>query len=309
MIYFYLILHKNKDIMANSNIKKPRFRYPILLTIKTYFFITIGLIIYSFAWTAFLLPFELVSGGISGISAMIYYFAGYNFGLTYFIINAILLFAGAKALGLRLGIKTIYAVLVISLFFILFKEYFEAPVVENLLISALAGGLLAGIGIGIVFTQGGSIGGTDIIAMLIEKYRAITPGRMILLFDVIIIGSSYFLFESIEIVVYGIIIMAVMFYAKDMLLMGERQSVQMFIFSRKYDEIAKRIANDIGRGVTLVNAKGWYSREGSYLLMIVVRKHETSSVYKSIKEIDPEAFITVANVMGVFGKGFDPVKH
>ena len=290
--------------------KNPRFKHPILLTLKTYSIITIGLFINAIAWTAFLIPSEIVGGGVTGISALIFYSSGFPLGLSFLIINIGLLIIGIKRLGLRFGIKTVYAIIVLSFFFTILSEYITQPVLpDDRLLSAIIGGILAGASIGIVFTQGGSTGGTDIIAMIITKYRNITPGRIILLLDVVIISSSYFVFQSIETIVYGYVTMAVASYSIDMLLMGHRQSVQLFIFSRKYDEIAGRIANDIGRGVTLVNSKGWYSKEEGRILIVVVRRHETSDVYRTIKEIDSEAFITVSNVMGVYGKGFDPIKH
>lgn len=296
--------------MIKKRFKKvPRFKYPVLHTLKTYTIITLGLFINAIAWSAFLIPSEIVGGGVTGISALVFYWSGFPVGATFLIINGVLLIFGVRKLGLKFGLKTIYAVVVLAFFFTLLNHYISEPVVSDRFMSAIIGGILAGVSIGIVFTQGGSTGGTDIIAMVINKYRNITPGRIILLFDVVIISSSYFVFQSIETIVYGYVAMAITSYSIDMLLMGQRQSVQMFIFSRNHEEIAKRIANDIGRGVTLVNAKGWYSKEDGCLLMVVVRRYETSAVYRTIKEVDPEAFITVANVMGVFGKGFDPIKH
>ncbi len=289
--------------------KSPRHKYPFLLTIKTYSIITLGLFINALAWSAFLLPSEIVGGGVTGIAALVYYSSGFPVGATFLLINVVLLIFGIRRLGLKFGIKTVYAIVVLSFFLTLLSPYFTEPIVSDRFMSAIIGGILSGVSIGMVFTQGGSTGGTDIIAMLINKYRNITPGRIILLIDIVIISSSYFVFQSIETIVYGYVAMAITSYSIDMLLMGHRQSVQMFIFSRNHEDIAKRIANDIGRGVTLVNAKGWYSKEDGCLLMVVVRRYETSDVYRTIKEIDPEAFITVSNVMGVFGKGFDPIKH
>lgn len=295
----------------NMRLKRPRFKYPVLTTLKTYTIITIGLFINALAWNAFLIPSEIVGGGITGVSALVFYATnnGIPIGITFLVINAFLLLISIKSLGLRFGIKTIYAIIVLAFFFTLLSKYFTEPIVSERFMSAIIGGILAGVSIGIVFTQGGSTGGTDIIAMIINKYRNISPGRVILLLDVVIITSSYLVFQSIETIVYGYVTMAVTSYSIDMLLMGHRQSVQLFIFSRKHEEIAQRIANDIGRGVTLLKSKGWYSKEESCLLMVVVRRHETSDVYKTIKEIDPEAFISVSNVMGVYGKGFDPIKH
>jgi uncharacterized membrane-anchored protein YitT (DUF2179 family) len=295
----------------NKKIRRPRFKYPVLTTLKMYAIISIGLFINALAWTAFLIPSEIVGGGVTGISALVFYATGQSIpiGVTFLLINAALLLVSMKSLGLRFGIKTIYAIVVLSFFFTVLSQFFTEPIVSERFMSAIIGGILAGVSIGIVFTQGGSTGGTDIIAMIINKYRNISPGRILLLLDVVIISSSYLVFQSIEVIVYGYVTMAVTSYSIDMLLMGHRQSVQLFIFSRKHDEIAQRIANDIGRGVTLLKSKGWYSKEEGCLLMVVVKRHETSEVYRTIKEIDSEAFISVSNVMGVYGKGFDPIKH
>ncbi len=284
-------------------------KYPFLITLKSYGVITIALFINALAWTAFLIPSEIVGGGITGLSALVYYASGFPVAFTYLFINIILLAVGIKRLGFGFGIKTIFSTLVLTLFLWLLQQWITEPVVDERFMSAIIGGILGGASVGLVFTQGGSTGGTDVIAMIINQYRNISHGKIILLFDVVIISSSYILFRSFEVVVYGYVTMAVASYSIDMLLMGHRRSVQLFIFSKKHDEIAEHIANQIGRGVTLLNGKGWYSKEDVAVLMVVVRRHETSNVFRTIKDIDPEAFISMANVMGVYGKGFDPIKY
>ncbi len=283
--------------------------HPFWRFLKSYGIITFALFANALAWTAFLLPSEIVGGGITGLSALIYYATGIPVAISLIIMNLILLSIGVKALGFGFGIKTVYSAVVLAFFFGLLQPLITEPVVDDRFMSAILGGILGGASVGLVFTQGGSTGGTDIIAMLIAKYRNISQGRIILYLDLIIISSSYFLFQSLEVMVYGYVTMAVASYSIDMLLMGHRRSVQMFIFSPKYEEIAEKIANDIGRGITLLNGQGWYSREESAVLVVVVRRHESSMVFRTIKEVDPDAFISVANVMGVYGKGFDPIKY
>jgi uncharacterized membrane-anchored protein YitT (DUF2179 family) len=281
----------------------------LLRTIKTYGIITIGLFINALAWAAFLIPSQIVGGGITGLSALIFYASGFPVGVTFLLINIILIVFGIRSLGFGFGIKTIYAIVMLSFFLQLLTSLITEPVVPERFMSAIVGGILGGASVGLVFTQGGSTGGTDIIAMIINKYRNISHGRLILLMDVLIISSSYLLFGSIEIMVYGYVAMGVASYSIDMLLMGHRRSVQLFIFSRSPERIAERIANDIGRGVTLLDGQGWYTKEKATVLLVVVRKYETSNVFRTIKDIDPDAFITSANVMGVYGKGFDPIKY
>ncbi len=277
-------------------------------TLKTYGIITFALLVNALAWTAFLLPSEIVGGGVTGAAALLYYASGIPVGISFFLANLVLIAIGIKSLGLGFGIKTIYSAVVLSLFFGILQPLITEPIVDDRFMSAIIGGIMGGASVGLVFTQGGSTGGTDIIAMIINKYRNISHGRIILYADIIIISSSYFLFQSLEVMVYGYVTMAVASYSIDMLLMGHRRSVQMFIFSPQYEKIAEHIANDIGRGVTLLDGQGWYSKEKSAVLVVIVRRHETSTVFRTIKQIDPDAFISVANVMGVYGKGFDPIK-
>lgn len=283
-------------------------KHPFWMAVKTYSIITFALLVNALAWTAFLLPSEIVGGGVTGAAALLYYATGIPVGISFFLANLVLIVIGIRSLGLGFGIKTIYSAVVLSLFFGILQPLIPEPIVDDRFMSAIIGGIMGGASVGLVFTQGGSTGGTDIIAMIINKYRNISHGRIILYADLIIISSSYFLFQSLEVMVYGYVTMAVASYSIDMLLMGHRRSVQMFIFSPKYEQIAEHIANDIGRGVTLLESQGWYSKEKSAVLVVIVRRHETSTVFRTIKQVDPDAFISVANVMGVYGQGFDPIK-
>ncbi len=282
---------------------------PFWKGLQSYSIITFALFVNALAWTAFLLPSEIVGGGVTGAAALLYYATGIPVAVTFFLTNLVLIIFGIKSLGFGFGVKTVYSAGVLSLFFAILQPLITEPIVDDRFMSAIIGGIMGGASVGLVFTQGGSTGGTDIIAMIINKYRNISHGRIILYLDLVIISSSYLLFQSLEVMVYGYVTMAVASYSIDMLLMGHRRSVQLFIFSPKYEEIAEQIANDIGRGVTLLNGQGWYSKEKSAVLMVVVRRHETSIVFRSIKAIDPDAFISVSNVMGVYGKGFDPIKY
>lgn len=286
-----------------------KFRYPMLNSVKSYVVITIGLFINALAWTAFIIPSQIVGGGVTGLSALVFYATGFPVGVTFLLINIVLIILGIKSLGLSFGIRTIYGAIAISIFLSVLQQYITEPFVSDRFMAAIIGGIMGGASIGIVFSQGGSTGGTDIIAMMINKNRNISPGKLIMYMDVIIISSSWLLFQSIEVLVYGFVVMAVVSYSIDMVLMGHRQSVQMFIFSKKHDLIAEQIANEIGRGVTLLNGKGWYSKSESCILMVVVRRYESNQIFRTIKQIDPEAFISISNVMGVYGKGFDPIKY
>lgn len=276
--------------------------------IKEYVFITLSLSLYALGWTAFLLPSEIVGGGLSGVGALIFYATGLPIGYTVFGINVLLVIIAIRLLGAGFGVKTIYSFVVMSVLLAVFQEIITEPIITDKFMSAIIGGILCGASVGLVFTQGGSTGGTDIIAMIINKYRKISPGRVILACDLIIISSSYFLFQSIEVIVYGYVTMAITAYVIDMVLVGSKQSVQIMIFSNQYNAIAAKIGEEGKRGITLLDGRGWFSKKDTQVLLIVVRKNEIQYFLRIVKNIDPEAFISVANVMGVYGKGFDKIR-
>lgn len=277
--------------------------------LKTYFIITFGLFINAIGLTAFLLPAKIIGGGASGIGTLLYFLTGFPVGMTFFLVNIVLLLLAVKILGTNFGIKTIYAVAVLSLFYSLMQMMVKGPIVKDAFMASIIGGMLFGVGIGIVFTQGGSTGGTDIIAMIITKYRNISPGRIILMVDVLIISSSYLIFGSLEKIVYGYVTMAVSSYAVDMILEGSKQSIQVIIFSNNNESIADRIGNELHRGITFLKGKGWYTNEDKEVLMVIARKNELSMILRMIKEEDEDAFISMASVMGVFGKGFEKIRY
>ncbi|ALO15034.1 hypothetical protein L21SP5_01384 [Salinivirga cyanobacteriivorans] len=280
----------------------------VLKEMRRWVIMTFGLFINAFAWTAFLIPSKIIGGGLSGISTIIFYMTGIPVGVVYLIINILLVLIAIKILGASFGVKTIFSVLVLGGFLSLLQGLIKEPLVDDIFLSAVLGGLLAGAGIGIVFNQGGSTGGTDIFAMIINKYRNISPGRLILYFDVVIISSSYFVFDSVERLVYGFVTMAIVAWSIDMIMAGNRQSTQIFIFSKYYEEISKELNEHINRGMTLLDAQGWYSREPGKIVLVVTRKHEMPHVLRIIKSIDPDAFISVASVMGTYGKGFENIR-
>jgi len=286
----------------------------IFKTTRTYSIIVFGLFLYALSWTAFLLPHKITGGGVSGIGALVYYATEFPVGYTFFIINLGLILVAIKMLGASFGVKTIFGVVTGAFLLSVLQPLIQIPIVEDKFLSAIIGGILAGVGLGIIFTQGGSTGGTDIIAMIINKYRNISPGRVILLCDVFIIGSSFLVLtelvpvKRIETIVYGYVAMAITAYSIDMVLSGSRQSVQIFIFSKSFKEIADQITKEMNRGVTVIDGVGWYSQENQKVVITLVRKHEANDIYRLIKEIDADAFISVAHVMGVYGRGFERIR-
>ena len=294
--------------------------------IKEYALVTLGVVAYALGWTIFLLPNNLVGGGVSGFASILMYATGIPMGVTYFIINVILLIIGTKILGTGFGGKTIYAIFMTSFMLGLMPKLIpvefihEFAVSNGKLVCTFLGGIIAGFGIGLSMSQGGSTGGTDIVALVWCKFRPASPGRVILIIDVGIILSSL-LFppytetgeilpftEKLAVVVYGLIQVTVSGYAVDLYLSGSKQSVQVFIFTKKVTEMADAIAFDMKRGVTVIPAKGWYSKEEKQVLMVVTRKTDLNLLLRYVKTIDPDAFLSVSTVMGVYGQGFDTIK-
>lgn len=295
--------------MLWSKIRIREINYETLFReVKSYGTVTVGLFFTAIGWTIFLIPAKITGGGITGVSSLLYYAFGFNMGVSYLIINSFLILIGIKILGKSFGIKTVFATLVLSLFLSLLEGVVSEPIVDEHFMSAVVGGILAGAGVGLTISQGGSTGGTDIIAMVINKYKNISPGKILLYIDILIISSSYFIFNSIEKIVYGYVTMAVVAYSIDMVITGAKRTVQMFILSQKYEIIANRVGTEVRRGITILNGKGWYTQQDTKVLMILVRKSEANYILRIIKETDPDAFIAMGNVMGVYGSGFDPIK-
>ena len=278
--------------------------------IKDHLFIILGSFIYAFAWAGFLIPNKLTIGGAPGIGSILYYAFGFpDINVTYAVINVVLLLLALKILGKKFCLRTIFGVFFCWLFLFLLPKFIDHAIVENQpFMSAIIGGILCGVGVGMVFISNGSTGGTDIVAAIVNKYRNITFGRMYLYTDAIIISSSYFVYHSVEKVIYGYIILCIMTYVCDMVINGIRASVQLLIFSDKWEEIANHINEDIHRGVTVLDGMGWYSKKPRKVLVVLVKRTESNNLNRLIKMIDPQAFISQSSVLGVYGQGFDKIK-
>lgn len=277
--------------------------------VQSYLIMFAGVSLFSLGWTMFLIPAGINGGGISGAGLLVYYLTGIPVGLTYFGINAILVVIAIKQLGKSFGTKTIVNMALTSVMLTFMQNWFREPIIDDTFLSSVLGGIAGGVGLGLVFSQGGSTGGTDIIAMLVTKYRRISPGRVILYCDVIVISSSWLVFHSVEKLVYGFVSMWVVSYSLDALLTGTNQSAQIFIFSKEWESIRDNILQHHRRGVTVIDGTGGYTNQPVKIIMTVVRKREVSAIFKAIKEVDNNAFISMGSVMGVYGEGFDAIKE
>lgn len=296
--------------------------------LKEYALITLGVLLYVTGWIIFLIPNNMVGGGVTGLASIIQYATGgaVKIGYTYFVVNAGLLIAALFTLGRSFGFKSVYAILLTSVTLNLGQEIFPQEIIRLLaldngkLMCTISGGIMVGVGIGMSMSQGGSTGGTDIIALIINKYRNVSPGRLILIMDAVIILSSLFVPsfmadgtrmpwpDKVTTVVYGFILITIVSTVLDLYLSGSRQSVQIFILSPKHAQIADAITNDLHRGVTVLDGKGWYTKQDTEVIMVVTRKADLNVFLKYINAIDPNAFISVSSVTGVYGKGFETFK-
>ena len=277
--------------------------------LKDYSMIFAGLILYALGLTGFLLPNKTVTGGLAGITVLIKSTTEIPLWVSYLTINSALLIIAWKIVGKSFVIKTVVSVGVLTFLLRYGEVYITRPIIHaDPLLSSIIGAMFCGAGLGLVYSVNGSTGGTDIIGAVVTKYRHVSMGRVLLLVDVLIVGSSFFYFQSVEKIAIGLIVMAVMYYAVDLMISGMRQSVQFFIFTSKYEEVASHINSEIKRGCTIIDGMGWYSKKSQKIIVVLARKTESTSIFRLVKSIDQNAFVTQSNVVGVYGKGFDSLK-
>ena len=294
-----------------------------------------GMFLYSFGWLCCILPADAAGGGATGLSLLIYHLSGgvVSIGTMVLIINAILLVIAGFVVGWNFGVKTIYCVVVMSVIMHFLQVWctvgnaggwiadmivardglsLEPGTIvdifnlDNRLLSAILGGICSGVGVALCFQQGGSTGGSDIVVMIVNKFHTISYGKFIRYTDGVIISSALLLPEiGIDGVIYGFVMVAVFSYTVDMILSGNQQSNQIFIICKDYKAMADAINNQAKRGATVIDSMGWYSKEQTKIVMCVCRKRDQAMLLKVVHKVDPEAFITIGSVMGVYGKGFD----
>ena len=302
---------------------------------------TFGMFCYAFGWLMCVLPAGGMGGGAAGLATLINAIlpssmTGFlTIGTLVFIINCVLLILGVMIVGWKFGIKTLYCILIMSVMFNVVESCLEPDLMVNMLkgvdawrlLLVVLGAASCGVGIAVSFMQGGSTGGTDIVAMIINKFRTVSYGKVLLMTDCGILISSVFLTTVVTIansadvielttieplsslafarMIYGFIMIAVIGYTVDFVQSGNQQSNQIMIFCKDYEAMADMINTKAHRGATLIDAMGWYTKTPSKAVMVVCRKRDTSMILKLVREQDPSAFLTVGSVMGVYGQGFD----
>ena len=278
--------------------------------IRDYVFIVIGTLLYGFGFNGFILANEIVPGGLTGLCSLLFYSTKIPVSLSYATFNIILLLIAYKILGLRFMLNSIFGIVSLTLSLMFFEWLLgNQPIIQDEpFMSIVIGGILCGTGLGIIFSSNGSTGGTDIIGAIINKYRNMSIGRALFFCDIFIIGSSYLIFHNIEKIVFGFVEMAINNYVLDKVLNSNTQSVQFLIFSKKHEEIAERIIQDLGRGCTLLDGIGGYTGEPVKAIVLLAKSRESVTIFRLIKSIDPQAFISQTTVRGVYGEGFEPIK-
>ncbi|WP_289859130.1 YitT family protein [uncultured Muribaculum sp.] len=281
----------------------------IWMSSRDYVLIIFGLCIYAFGFTAFVLPERVVIGGLVGIGSLVYFLTGIPVAITSYSLNLMLLAFAYKLVGTQFVLRTIFGATILNGLIGLMQPLFPEPLIEQqTFMNIIIGSMMCGVGIGIVFTHNGSTGGTDIVAAMVSKHTNVSIGRTMLYVDFLIVSSSYFLFHSIDNIVYGLVVTILAAFMADQVINTNRRAVQFTIISQRWEEIANAINNEAHRGCTVLNGMGWYSRHEVKVLLVMCRKIESVTIFRIVKSVDKDAFITQANVNGVYGQGFDMVK-
>ena len=303
---------KIRELLKDYQRMKP------LITIKEYIMIIIATIPYAIAVNWILVPHTIVGGGLTGLCEIIY-FATDTFvpiWLSSFVCNLALLIAAFFTVGWRYCVRTLWGVLWYTIWLKVIEIPAE-PIITDPFMAVILGGLFMGSFLGIVFLNNGSTGGVDIVAMIVNKYKHLPMGRVLMACDIVIILCAYFLPEikelpfgqGLEKILFGLCYTFMAGTAVDWVLNRTRQSVQFFIFSSKYNEIAEAIMTQVPRGVTLMDAQGGYSKEPIKVVTTIARQHESATIFRLVNAIDPNAFVSQSQVRGVFGQGFESIKE
>lgn len=307
----------------------------LVKTIREYLMILLALFPFALMVNWIFVPHNVVGAGLTGICSIIYYatqglfidlFPDYGGSIPLWIsslsINLILLAIAMLTVGWRFCVRTLVGALALAFWYKVIPMRAE-PLIADPVTACIVGGVVFGMSLGIVMLNNGSSGGTDIVAMIVNNYKDVSLGKVMVICDAIIITSSYFLpipeqfyvagmdvtDFKIKRILYGLCMTISYTAALDWIMARLRQSVQFFIFSTKYDEIATAINQTVNRGVTVLEGTGWYSQSSIRIVTVLARKHESQMIFRIIKSIDPNAFVSQANVNGVFGRGFDTFKN
>ncbi len=288
-------------------------------SIKDYTFILLGILFYSVGFTIFILPHNIVTGGMAGFSTLVYYFsdAAIPVSVTMYGTNIILLIIGFRVLGRKFVIRTLFGMTVISIMIGALEGYFTShpPLVTSMPMSVAFGSVLCGLGIGMYYSHGGTTGGTDIVAAIMTHLGKASLGRVMMTVDISIVALSFFLpFDGdmeariqnrVQTMMLGGFSIVVYSFIADRYVGMGKQTVQFLILSDSWKEIAYRITHETGRGVTIWDAKGYWTDTPRTMMLVWCRQSDTYKIYNIVKQTDENAYITGNNVRSVYGNGFD----
>lgn len=295
----------------------------IFTGVKDYFFIAFGLLLYAVGFCAFILPYDIVMGGLTGVGTLVYFASGklIPVAVTSYACNLTLLTIAFRIVGKQFVLKTLYGATLAAVFIGVLQPIFmnlSHPLIMDRPMSIILGGIMCGLGVGTTFIHNGSSGGTDIVAAMVSKKSNVSVGRTMIFVDMTIVSLSLLLpfagsfAERLEArvptIVYGLLVTYLTAFITDMLINTNRQATQFIIFSHHWKEIADAVNKEAHRGVTIIDGMGWYSKQQVKVVMVWCRKIESVTIFRIIKSIDPEAFITQTMTNGVYGKGFDTMK-
>ncbi|MDO5321398.1 MAG: YitT family protein [Bacteroidia bacterium] len=286
--------------------------------IKEYLILTLACFIFGLSWEGFMIPNGMSAGGMMGLCTVIQYATGgfIQAQYSYFVLNALLVLIAVAAMGIGFGFKTIYCIVMSSVAMGVLEKLTALHCIdgsfffvqETVLIPIIAG-VLEATGIGLVLRYGGSTGGTDIVALMVNKYWPVSLSTAFLVSDLIVCSLLLFLPEKcFSDMCYGLTELVTFSLMIDMVVGGKKSSYQLLVFSDKYVEIADHIINNMGRGVTVLKAQGWFTKRDKNVLLILINQKEFPSLSRVIKDVDPRAFMSVSKTNSVYGEGFDEIK-
>ena len=284
----------------------------IFIEIRELFLIAVCVAPYALVVNQVLVPHAIVGGGLTGLCEIIYFASGevIPIWLSTLVINTILLITGIILLGWKSCVRALWGIVWLTIWLRTFSVA-ETPLISDPFMAIILCGLVNGASLGLVYSNNGNTGGTDIVAMIVNKYRHVSMGRALFMVDVLVISSAWFLPQvtKFEQLLFGFCFVFIESQAVDWVMSRGRQSIQFFIFSKEYDRIADTIMKQVGRGVTFLDAQGAYSKQDTKLIMLIVRKSEAIRIFRIVHEIDPTAFISETPTRGVFGQGFENLQN
>lgn len=288
------------------------------ITLKEFLLIIVSTIPYALTVNQLLVPHAIVGGGVTGLCEIIYFATNtyVPIWLSSALINILLLIIAAITVGWRYALRTIWGVLWLTIWLKLIPIA-EVPLLTDPFMAVVIGGLFTGCFLGICFLNNGSTGGTDIIAMIVNKYHHLPMGRVLLFADMTVIASAFFLPTiqaagtqgAIEKILFGLTYTFMASTAVDWIMNRMRQSVQFMIFTQKPEEIAQAIITQVHRGCTFLDGQGGYNKQPMKVVTCIARSYESATIFRLVRAIDPKAFVSQSQVRGVFGQGFDPMAN